>query len=248
MSREESPPRTGSPEQDVSGSLPYTGRMMDANKAIDAFAWPSVFLLAIVVFLLLFRRPIADLIGRARRMGFGNKSIDLGDAALPTAEQQKTLDAPKTIEPKLSAQRPPPPNVPVADIESEIEAAIKSGGLSPELQRAWLIRTVALLRLARGHEVSYRVIVGSQLTLLVQANSATPPTMSQARQAYEAAKAAYPDAYRTFTFESWIHWPVNAGLLRIDTGGPEQLLRITPVGQDFLHYLVDNSLTSPKPG
>jgi len=226
------------------------GRMMDANKALDALAWPAAFLVAIVVFLLLFRRPITDLIGRTRRLGFGNKSIDLSDAAQPAAEQQKTLNAsPKAPDPIPSTQvPPPPPSVPVAAIEAEIEAALRNVGLSQELQRAWLIRMVAVLRLARGHEIEYRLILGSQLGLLVQANSVTPPTMSQARQVYEAAKAANPELYRTFPFETWIHWPVSAGLLRVDTSGPEQLLRITPIGQDFLHYLVDNSLTSPKAG
>jgi hypothetical protein len=87
-----------------------------------------------------------------------------------------------------------------------------------------------MVRLARDHERAYRLIVGSQLALLVQANSLTPPTMSQARQLYEAAKAANPEFYRSFPFETWTHWPVTAGLLRIDTSGPEQMLRITPVG------------------
>jgi hypothetical protein len=53
---------------------------MDPNKAIDALSWPVVFLLAIIAFLLLFRRPITELMGRARRLGYGDKSLDLSAA------------------------------------------------------------------------------------------------------------------------------------------------------------------------
>jgi hypothetical protein len=61
---------------------------------------------------------------------------------------------------------------------------------------------------------------------------------------YETAKTAYPDIYKDFSFETWIRFPINAGLMREEA----TVLRITPLGQDFLHYLVQNSLTNPKHG
>jgi hypothetical protein len=143
---------------------------------------------------------------------------------------------------------PPPPSLAIAPVEAEIDAALKTANLSHELERAWLIRTVALLRVARGHEIAYRLIVGSQLSLMLQANTANPPTMIQAQQIYDGAKKALPDLYQAFPFETWLHWPINSGLLKIESAGADQILRITPIGQDFLHYLIDNSLTSPKYG
>src|SRR5436190_5603317 len=103
---------------------------MDANKALDTLAWPLIVLSANVVFLLLFRRPITDLIGRTRRVGYGNKSIDLGDAAQPAAEQQRNLEtAPKAPAPIPNTQvPPPPPSAPIAAIEAEIESSIKTSG------------------------------------------------------------------------------------------------------------------------
>ena len=101
----------------------------------------------------------------------------------------------------------------------------------------------------RIHEINYRLIVGSQLALMLKANTQEPTTVEKARAIYDAAKQQYPEIYQNFTFEAWSHWPVMAGLLRTEQppSGPF-VYKITPAGRDFLHYLVDNSLTTGKFG
>ena len=222
---------------------------MDANKAIDSFAWPLIVLAAIVIFLLLFRAPITSLFSRARRLGYGNKSIDLDEPPAPVGAQQTTkVEGPPTGPDPVSTSfgPPPPPSPPVAAVENEINAALASGAYPPDQEKAWLIRTLALVRIARAHEITYRLITGSQLELLLRANTPTPPTVAQAQQMYEAAKAAFPDAYRQFPFETWRDYPINIGFLKGETLNNDAILRITPLGQDFLHYLVDNNLTGQK--
>jgi hypothetical protein len=118
-----------------------------------------------------------------------------------------------------------------------------------DVEKAWLIRAVAVWQVARAHEIVYRLILGSQISLLLQANTASPPNMDNARAMYDGAKTAYPNLYKGFSFEAWIRFAMNAGLLREEAIGiGPSVLRITPWGQDFLHYLVQNSLTNPKPG
>jgi hypothetical protein len=71
--------------------------------------------------------------------------------------------------------------------------------------------------------------------------------METARAIYDTAKTAFPEVYANFAFDSWVGYPVNAGLLTRSGTTPSRLT-ITPLGQDFLHYLINNSLTAPKAG
>jgi hypothetical protein len=73
--------------------------------------------------------------------------------------------------------------------------------------------------------------------------------MDKAREIFDQAKATYPSLYQNFAFEAWKQYPVSVGLLRTETtAAGVTLFHITPAGRDFLHYLVDNSLTNPKIG
>jgi hypothetical protein len=46
---------------------------------------------------------------------------------------------------------------------------------------------------------------------------------------YEAAKKTYPNIYKDFSFETWIRFPINAGLVREEAS----VLRITPWDKIF---------------
>jgi hypothetical protein len=72
--------------------------------------------------------------------------------------------------------------------------------------------------------------------------------MVRAHQIFDAAKAKFSDVYTNFSFEPWLHFLLNTKLEQTPTLGVEQVVRITPLGQDFLRYLVTNKLTSPKAG
>src|SRR4051794_12850039 len=119
---------------------------MDVNKAIDSLATPGAFVLGILIFLLLFHRPIAALIDRIRRLGFGDKAIDLADVAQPAQQLQK-LAAKQEVPPPAQHGPPPPASAAVALIETDVLATMKSANLTPENERAWLVRSVATVRL-----------------------------------------------------------------------------------------------------
>lgn len=112
-----------------------------------------------------------------------------------------------------------------------------------------MIRGIAIARLERAHEATYRAILGSQITLLLQANAPTPVDIDAARVIYELAKGSYPGIYKTFDFENWLQWPANTGLTQLekDTSG-KTLVKASEIGKDFLHYLVNAGLTLPKSG
>jgi len=215
---------------------------------LEIIKWPLVVVICVAVALLILQSPITQLIGRARRAGFGDKSIDFSPTA---AEQQKTLESPAStaMTPSVPAEAalPQPMEIYTA-IESEITTALESSKFPPDVQKAWLIRAVATTRIMRGHEMVYRLILGSQIEFLLATNSAPAPNMVRAHRIFDTAKAAFPNMYSNFSFDAWLHYLLNNGLIKIETIGVEQVLRITPLGQDFLHYLVSNNLTSPKAG
>jgi hypothetical protein len=214
--------------------------------------WPVAVVIVALGALVIFQSPISDAIKRARGLTYGNKSIDLtGASAQVAVEKQKEAEAPGAIVGKdmVSALHAMPA---ASEVHEAVEQQIR-GSLPPELPRelekAWLIRWIAIARVQRIHEINYRVIVGSQISLMLLANTPGPPTLAKAREIYDSAKATYPELYATFAFENWYGWPALAGLLRLEqTASGTSVFKITPAGRDFLHYLVENSLTAGKIG
>jgi hypothetical protein len=204
-------------------------------------SWPLAWTICAVAALVIFRGPISAAIGRLRGAKVPGASIDLS-----SEQEQKKIETPIVttgVTVPATTALPPPSNI-YAPIEQGLKDALATVKLPAEAEKAWLIRFVATGQIARAHEIVYRLILGSQLALLLQANTASPPNRGRAQEMYEAAKTAYPDFYKDFSFEAWIRFPINAGLVREEAS----VLRITPLGQDFLHYLVHNSLTNPKQG
>jgi hypothetical protein len=212
-------------------------------------SWPLAVVIIVIACLLIFRSPLSDLISRIRRVGYGNRSIDVSGQASVAVEKQKEPDATAAIITVPAAHMLPPGSELYAPHEEEIRAALTTANLPHDLEKAWLIRLVATTRVQRVHEVNYRIILGSQITLMLAANTSNATTMEKAREIFDQAKVTYPTIYQNFTFEAWIHYPVFVRLLRKEaTAAGITLLRITPAGRDFLHYLVDNSLTDAKVG
>jgi hypothetical protein len=107
-----------------------------------------------------------------------------------------------------------------------------------------LIYNSASLNVQLGHEKVYNGIFGSQLTLLAQANGEGGLIPALARQLYEqVAKPTNPALYATYTFEQWIGFLINSGLLQEVAGN----YALTNYGRGFLKYIVDRHLTVFKP-
>jgi hypothetical protein len=207
--------------------------------------WP----LAVIIVVLILKGSVQSLIARVRRAAVGNKAFEFSENAAIVGEQQQIAKPPETAPVVSSNELPPPaPSPAVARVEAPIAAAINSSQASEEIKRSWLIRIAAIARLERAHEATYRVIMGSQLSLLLQANAVPHVDFDGARSIYNEAKARYPDLYKTFEFETWVGWLSHSGLT--ETKGPlnSPQITITDIGKEFLHYLVHAGLTTPKYG
>jgi hypothetical protein len=223
------------------------------DKLLETAAWPLALAIVAIAFFVVFRSPISELLRRARGVTYGNKSIDLsGGQASVAVERQKETEPPQSelVAPDMvpASHAMPPASEIHAPFEQGIKAALPDN-LPRDLEKAWLIRAVAVARVQRAHEINYRTILGSQIALMQLANTSDPPTTAKAREIYDGARAAFPVIYANFAFETWSHWPVMVGLLRTEqTAAGSSLFRITPAGRDFLHYLIDNSLTARRIG
>ena len=217
---------------------------------METFKWPVTIVTSLIIFFAFFRQAIIGLIGRSIRIVFGDKSVELTSVQGTAIEQKKEVELPSpATEMVPAAQAMPAPNVVTADIEAEIQTTLQNSNFSPAVERAWLIRTIAMLRVQHAHEVVYRLITGSQIGAMLAANTAVGIDMTRARAMYDAAVISFPDTYVNFPFDTWVNYPVHMGLIRIEPSGTgPNLLRITPRGEDFLHFLVSNNLTEPKRG
>jgi hypothetical protein len=225
------------------------------EKLLENAAWPLAVVAIVIVFLCLFRSPISKLIGRIRGVSYGNKTVDMaGGQATVAVESQKEVEGPVGTGALARDTIPashvmPPPSELYAPIEQTIRMTLTEAKLPIDLEKAWLIRTVAANRIQHAHEIVFRLVLGSQISLLLLANTPNPPTTEKAREIFDQAKAQFPAIYHNFTFEAWRHFPINVGLLRTEvTETGVTVFKITPAGRDFLHYLVANSLTDGKIG
>jgi hypothetical protein len=208
--------------------------------------WPAVVIAAFFV----FRSGIQTLMSRIQRAGYGGRIVDFAEPAAIASEQQQQKQI-TTQDPETQSREypPPPPSPALRAVEEPIATMIANSRASEDVKRAWLIRGVAIARMERTHEVSYRLIMGSQIEVLLQANSGKILDTDSARAIYDLAKEKYPEIYKTFSFEDWINWPVNAGLLNMERDASmTSVVKITDIGKDFLHYLVGTGLTTPKIG
>jgi hypothetical protein len=214
-------------------------------KTVEALKWPAVGLVAILI----FRSTVASLLARAKSAAFGDKSVEFADpTALPNAQKKQITVEVEEPSPSQAEGPPPPAGEPLLAFEERIKSSLAQSHASDEVKTAWLIRGLASERLSRLHEMHYRLITGSQLNLLLQLNTGLPFKLSDARGIYDNAKTNHPVLYTNFSFEDWINWPKNVGLIQFAEMRPTALVTITPAGRDFLLYLVANGLTGDKPG
>ncbi|WBL76040.1 hypothetical protein I3J27_23765 [Bradyrhizobium xenonodulans] len=213
-------------------------------KLIEALKWPGVALAA----LLMFRSTVTSLVSRAKSAAFGDKSVEFAEPTALAIEQKKQTIA--VVEEQPPSQEAPPPPAPEAIVpfETNLKATLAQSHASDEVKIAWLVRGLAIEQIRRIHETNYRIILGSQIALLLKLNTGATIRLSDARELYEQTKKNHPGLYENFMFSEWVMWPKNVGLINFPDIAETSPVTITPAGKDFLHYLVETGLTGEKPG
>jgi hypothetical protein len=172
---------------------------------------------------------VSEGVGSARGVGTATAvSSGAGSSALFIASAKAKFSE-EQLQPAVQALR------------RDVEATF---GSNPQHQVEGLIYFSASLNVQLIHERNYRMIFGSQLQLLEMMIADAGIPAAVAMNAYNMAKTAHPDIYRSITFEQWIGFLLRAGLCNVAPNGNYVL---TPFGRGFLRYIVDMHLPTNKP-
>jgi hypothetical protein len=199
---------------------------------MDVIAWPLAAVSAFLIFLLLFRGPIAALIQRVRsikRDGIETGPItpqseapnpDAADALMRSFESPMLLEAEKAIRGELK-RRGLDCSPPAVDV---------------------LIRHLARAQMQAAFESLYRVVFGSQLALLREANTGVGISFEAAKALYVSVSAQNPEFFKGYSYSDYIGFMLNQQLVLESNGAYRSTIR----GQTFLEWMVRCQLTEKK--
>jgi hypothetical protein len=188
--------------------------------------WPLVVLILGILFMIIFYKPIASLIGRVQEI---NKS---GIRTSPAQIQKGSEQAKQAADEIMKTFD----NVLLKEIEDSINKDLEARGLgkSEEAIKV-LVRLLASNRVLLAFEYLYSVIWGSQLSILQTLNSkADGETVDAFRPIYDFAATLYPEAFNNYTFDKYVDFLKNANLM---TRQGDRYY-ITVFGREFLSYLI----------
>ena len=109
-----------------------------------------------------------------------------------------------------------------------------------------LIRNLAFVQALAAAERTYRLIFGSQLSLLRALNVGRPKTDSEMRPFYERAKKKNPKFYGLYPYEDWRDFLRGQSLITHDKD--LDVYGISKLGRSFLEWIASQGLSEEKAG
>jgi hypothetical protein len=202
-----------------------------------AFAWPAVVVVLVIFFVVMFRQQIARLISRGRKIGVAGASFEMDSdaAALEAASAQARIVAAEVFEGIADS-------VYLASRRKQLEEALSGRGLVGAEREKYLIRGMSLVGAAWDHEVTYRLVFGSPLTLLQQLTAGALSRDILLRGF--AFVQEEDDWHKGRTVDEWLQFLVTREVIQLREGGAAE---ITLKGRDFLKYLIDAAIPLHRP-
>lgn len=199
----------------------------DWIQLIDTLKWPFL----IIICLLIFRRPLVDLINRITKVGYGSKSFEANQQT--TASEKKSEEI-SQIDRVVGLFRP-------ETIEMFREAVSNEAEVSrlktPDEKIERLTNYGCLLYIMRHFDNVYNNIFGSQIRILEYLNSHSKQTPDSIRFFYENAIKSHLKFYENYSYEEYLNFLIDFNLIRKDG----EILNITILGIDFLKYLTESN-------
>jgi hypothetical protein len=194
---------------------------------LESISWPHITLILGVVFLLLFRKEIGNVILRIKR--FGKEGVHVDDELIPQkTEETETSSILDHIE-----------------IEKTVLLKVVEGSIFQDLENRGLdygsdttkvlVRNLAVERIRLEHEQTYSAIFGSQILLLKKLNE----VMGSGREReyiegiFASVKKHYPEEFSNWTVDIYSRFLFDRSLITIQ----DDNFHITDKGQDFLIWL-----------
>jgi hypothetical protein len=141
-------------------------------------------------------------------------------------------------------------NFGVSPLIVERETAIREEltGIEESERLSILVRHLAVAQLQWNAEEAYRLIYGSQLSLLQHLNlygETSEQTLLDLF--YASAKEQYPKPYENISTQNYLQYLITAGLIVRTTTGEATSFRITLRGKGLLEWIVARGILAKKP-
>jgi hypothetical protein len=216
---------------------------------VRALAWPMVALCAIWT----FRSPISGFVGRATRADFGPKGISLRAEAAAAGRLQRDakIESPTGQQelPASTAQSPQlPPSGTIYDaLDADLQGRLQQNfGDDKDTKLAWAVRMYDMTAIELAHERNYRLFFTSQIFAVRRLNELIRVPVSRGRELYDEAARQNPEAYKNLPFESWIAFLKYTRYVAVEGEVDEAIASITPLGKDFLAWMIGRSVPETK--
>lgn len=194
---------------------------------MDIFVWPIVVLILGIIIIIVFKKPISDLINRTEKVskdGLQTRStqeqkVDVSiskvDETINKYDNQLLVETENIIKNNLDYLKPKDSNE----------------------REKYLLRGLAQYTILHSFEKTYFTIWGSQLSALqfLNNNRYNNVSISDMRSFYDSAIKVFPDFYNKITFENWINYLVVSVLVKQNGND----IGITLRGKEFLKFIVE---------
>ena len=194
---------------------------------IDTIKWPIL----IIIGLLIFRKPIIDLINRVTKVGYGSKSIEANQQI--TASEKKSEDI-SHIDKVVGLFR----SETIEMFKEEVYKETEVNELTTSDEKIKRLTNYgSLLYIMRHFDLLYINIFGSQIRILEYVNSHSQITRESVKFIYENAKKSNSKFYENYSYTEYLNFLFVYNLIRED----ERIISITILGLDFLKYLTESN-------
>ena len=198
--------------------------MRDEALNLEVFAWPLAVTVIAVSAMLLFWKPIARFLDRAKKIGMAGI-----EAAGAGAQDTSKSEVGPSVANDLARQDPL-----LVKREDSIRTELGLGADHTQKETK-LLGIIAAHSIALQFEKTYQAIFGSQLNALVIMNAAPGGVQfGDIKDLYNQAAAQHKAFYETYNGEQWLAYMERESLsIRKD-----DRIHITPEGTAFLKYII----------
>ncbi len=216
-------------------------------------SWPVCISIVLIIFLIIFYKPLASLIGRTKSITKeGLETITSEEKqvkeqipinSIADVEKAKTEDTEIKQDVMLQAAFEKFPFL--IQLEKEGRSSLEKYNL-PVDKESFLIKLLTLMQASNICEILYREIFGSQILILATLNSESEGVhIDRFRPFYEQYTKGDETNEKAYPFENYLAWLVIKGL--VNYYSDTKFFKMTDKGRYFLNHIINNGYPIAKP-
>ncbi len=209
--------------------------MESVTKLISALGWPQITFLSILIFMLIFRKAMTNLISGIKSVSKDGITVNQTNIDLQMEDKKK-----QTINELLSIESSPI----TQEIEKSINEELKTKGLNIEGDAVKvLLKHLAATQLELDFERIYNAIFGSQIHLLkkLNENSGTGRPIQFVDEFFLNVKNTFEE-FNDWNREKYCQFLIGSSLIILENNS----FNITIKGNEFLTWIMKRGKTEER--